>query len=152
MLEEPIKFACVGAHSNSRIREQTYVIDRQVATNRYPRLLLRGAPISKLEVRIVTASNPCLATGTELVGQLTPSVAAGLACLGDSIEAPLQLASVGIVCAYIAVLRYVASTTRKSENDLAIGYDGPAGIREAFTSIGNLCLPNLLTGASIKRY
>ena len=118
MLEIPGERSVAGAQRQSRGRVQRLVVG--AADGAHPRLGLRHAPVSQIELRIVAAGDPGVAAGAQQVRKLAPSVAAGRPFARHRFEFPELLAGLGVVGADVAAGFLIAVAAAHALDHLAL--------------------------------
>src|SRR4029077_20537835 len=126
------------------------------AARLHPRLCLGDAPIGQVEIRVVTARDPGIASGAQHVGQLAPGIATRRAFARCGYQAPELFSGLRVVAADEAALvllrGLVQFAAAKTLDDLAVNDHRAAGIGEALGVVGDAGVPNRPAGPGIERH
>src|SRR5262245_60625352 len=150
MLEEPGKLAAIGSERDSRTRVEHAIRRLHVAARRHPWLRLRHAPVSEIEIGVVAAGYPGLATLAERVGDVTPGVAAALPALRHRVEPPQLLPGVRIVGADVTPIRLEPGASGQALQNFAADDDRSAAVGETLVPLSNRNVPHEFARAGIK--
>ena len=155
MLEIPGQRTVVGMKRERGAGVEVEIVHSGAAADLHPRLSLRDAPISEVQLGIVAAGDPGFTAGAQHVGKLAPGVAARGAFASHSVEMPKELARARIKGAdeasLLAFLRLVAVATAEALQNFSADDDGAARIAESFVVVGDNGVPNDFAGAGIER-
>src|SRR5262249_33511976 len=152
VLEIPLQRAVVRIERERRARVERAVERGVAAARRHPRLRLRDAPVSRVEIGGVGARDPRVAARAVVVLHVAPGIGAGLVAGCDGAEAPELVAVLRVVRADEALLLAVARAIAEALHDLALDHDRAALAPElAFGPVADDRFPDGLAGARVER-
>ena len=151
MLAVPDDGAVVRIDRQGGVGVERCVLNGEATTRRHPRFGLGRAPVDQPELGIVAAGIPHIHAPTQHQGQIAPGVAPGLPWTGDREGAPHFLASYGVVRRDEAALLEEAGATIDAVEHLALDDHGSGRVGEALVKVGDLSLPDGLSGACVER-
>src|SRR6516162_4910851 len=153
MMVIPGELAAIDIERYGRVGIERLAVSG-LAAGAHPRLRLRNTPVGQIEIGIKAACDPGVAAGSKKARQLAPSVAAGLAFLGDGVKLPEQLAGPSVIGAdetfFVAVLG--TEVAAQTLDHLALCDEWAA--RGAVIAVGTVAdnrIPDVVAGAGIER-
>src|SRR5262249_4851985 len=116
-----------------------------------PGLRLRHSPVKEIQIGIVAAGDPRIATGAEQIRKRSPGISARLAFARHSLELPEWLAVTRVVGADVTAFLLILRASRKPLHPLSTHHQRPGSVAITPLRIGDRRLPDGLPCSGIER-